>query len=100
MDSNQLIFILCRLVLGALVSFLAILLWSRTRDAAWILVILATIVAYAEVIYSILNIFGIGGGNILPENLVFPVSILLSCLPTVFLIFAFAVMVRRKYRHS
>ena len=98
MDSNQLIFIFCRLVLGAVASFLAIMLWSRTRDVAWIFVIIATIVAYAETVYFVLNLFGIGGGNILPENPAFFVSILLACLPTMFFIAAFVVMVVRKYR--
>ena len=98
MDTGQVVFIFCRLILGALASFLAIMLWSRTRDTAWILVIIATIIAYAETVNSILNIFGIGGGNILPEELVFVTSILLTCLPTVFFIAAFAVMVLRRYR--
>ena len=98
MNSGQEAFILCRLILGAAASFLAILLWSRTRDIAWILVIIGTIIAYVETVYSMLNIFGIGGGNILPGNLVFLSSVLLACLPTGFFIAAFAVMVARKYR--
>ena len=63
MDSGQLLFIFCRLVLGAVASFLAILLWSRTRDVAWIFVIIGIIINYVETVYSVLNLFGIGGGN-------------------------------------
>ena len=99
MDAGQEVLILCRLIIGALASFFAIMLWSRTRDIAWILVIIATIIAYVETIYSILRIIGIGGGNIFPENFTFLVSALLTCLPTVFIIAAFAVMVLRKYRN-
>ena len=99
MELGQEIFILCRLVLGALASFLAIMLWSRTRDVAWIFVIIGTVFAYIETIFSILYLFGIGGGNILSENSFFILSIFLTCLPTVFLIAAFAVMVSRKYRY-
>jgi len=99
MELGQEIFILCRLVLGALASFLAIMLWSRTRDAAWIFVIIGTIIAYIETIFSILNLFGIGGGNILSENSFFFVSIFMTCLPTVSFIAAFTVMVIRKYRY-
>ena len=98
MDSGQLILVLCRLILGAIASFLAIMLWSRTRDAAWIFVIIATILSYVETIFSILDLFGIGGGNILPEGWLVFVPILLSCLPPVALIAAFTVMVLRKYR--
>jgi len=91
-------YILCRLVLGAISSFLAILLWSRTRDAAWIFVIISAIITYVEIIYSILNLLGVIGQNILPENAALIISILLSCMPIVFIIAAFSVMALRKYR--
>jgi hypothetical protein len=98
MDSGQIIYILGRLVLGAAASFLAIMLWSRIRDAAWILVIIGTIVAYVETVYSILSLFGIGSGNILTIGSMSLLSIILPCLSTLFFIAAFAVMVARKYR--
>jgi len=98
MELGQEAFILCRLILGALASFLAIMLWSRTRDVAWIFVIIGTIITYIETIFSVLSLFGIGGGNIFSENSLFFVSIFLTCLPMVSFIAAFTVMVFRKYR--
>jgi presenilin-like A22 family membrane protease len=92
------VYIICRLILGAISSFLAIMLWSRTRDTAWIFVIISAIIAYVEIVYSILTLLGIAGENILPENSIFIISTLLSFLPTVFIIAAFSVMVLRKYR--
>jgi len=97
MDTGQLIYILSRLVLGAIASFLAIMLWSKTRDVAWMLIVIGTIAAYAEIVYSILNLFGITGGASLTIGSVSLMSIVLPCLPTVFFIAAFAVMVARKY---
>jgi len=99
MDSGQVIYIISRLSLGALASFFAIMLWSKTRDVAWMLMVIATIAAYVEIVYSILNLFGISGGNILTIGSVPLISIVLPCLPTVFVIAALAVMVVRKYRH-
>ena len=98
MDSGQLVYILCRLSLGALASFFAIMLWSKTRDAAWMLLVIGTIAAYVETVYSILNLFGISGGKFFTIGSVPLTSILLSCLPIIFFIAAFAVMVVRKYR--
>jgi len=98
MDYGQVVYILSRLVLGALASFFAIMLWSKTRDVAWMLMVIATIAAYVETVYAILNLFGIEGGSILVIGTVPFMSILLPCLPTVFFISAFAVMVVRKYR--
>jgi hypothetical protein len=98
MDLGNTVYIVCRLVLGAVSSFLAILLWSRTRDAAWILVIISAIISYAETVYSILNLLGINSGTILSENAVLIISISLSCMPTALIAAAFAVMALRKYR--
>jgi len=99
MEWGNTAYIICRLFLGAISSFLAILLWSRTRDTAWILVIISAIVSYIEIIYSILNLFGIISESILSENAILIITIFLSCLPTAFIIAAFAVMALRKYRH-
>ena len=98
MDTGQLVYILSRLVLGALASFFAIMLWSKTRDVAWMLMVIGTIAAYVEIVYAILNLFGISGGNIFMIGSMPLMSILLPSLPTVFFIAAFLVMVVRKYR--
>ena len=97
MDSGQVIYILSRLILGARASFFAIMLWSKTRDVAWMLMVIGTIAAYVETVYAILNLFGISGG-ILTIGSVPLMSIVLPCLPVIFFIAAFAVMVARKYR--
>jgi hypothetical protein len=97
MDTGQIIYILSRLILGALASFFAIMLWSKTRDVAWMLMVIGTIAAYVETVYAILNLFGIGGGILVIGSVPF-MSILLPCLPTLFLLAALAVMVFRKYR--
>ena len=98
MDTGQLVYILSRLSLGAVASFFAIMLWSKTRDIAWMLMVIGTIAVYVETVYSILNLFGISGWNILTIGSMPVMSIILPCLPTGFFIAAFAVMVVRKYR--
>ena len=97
MDLGQVVYILGRLVLGAAATFLAIMLWYRIRDAAWILVIIGTIVAYAEAVYSILAMLGMGGESRLTLGSMPLLSIALPCLSMAFFVAAFAVMVVRKY---
>ena len=63
------------------------------------LMVIGTIAAYVETVYSILELFGISGDTVFSIGSVPLVSIVLPCLPTVFFIAAFAVMVVRKYRH-
>jgi len=98
MDSGQVVYILSRLGLGALASFFAIMLWARTRDVAWMFMVIGIIAAYVETVYTILTIFGIGSGNIFVIGSVPLVSIILPNMSMVFFIAAFAVMVVRKYR--
>ena len=98
MDSGQLIYILSRLILGALMAFFAIMLWSKTRDIAWMLMVIGAIAAYVETVYAILNLLGINGESFLLIGSVPLISIVLPCLPIVFFTSAFVVMVARKYR--
>ena len=100
MDSGNIVFISIRLILGAIASFLAIMLWAKTRDAAWMLMVIGTIVAYIEIVYSLLDLSGITGRLPLFAGSVPLAVILLSALSTSFLIAAFLVMVIRRYsRH-
>ena len=99
MDAGQLLFISSRLILGAFASFFAIMLWSKTRDVAWMLMVIGTIAAYIETVYSILDLFGISGGRTLYIGSVPLAAILLPSLRTIFFIAAFVVMVIRRYRH-
>jgi hypothetical protein len=96
MDTGHLIYILSRLILGALASFLAIVVWSKTRDAAWMLMVIGVVAGYAEVVYSILGILGITAGTALSAGSVPAAVLALANLPACFFIAAFLVMIARK----
>ncbi|MDR2185205.1 MAG: hypothetical protein LBO80_05990 [Treponema sp.] len=98
MDTGVLIYISSRLILGAAAAFLAIMLWSKTRDVAWMLVVIGIIAAYIETIYSVLDLFGLIGKRFIVIGSIPLMSIILPNLPAVFFIAAFGVMVIRKYR--
>jgi hypothetical protein len=87
-----------RLALGALASFLAIIVWSKTRDLAWICVIAGILASYAGTLYRALRLFGLFSG---PEILVYGASLgslVSDNLSVVFFILAFIVFLRS--RHS
>ena len=96
MDLGQAIFVYSRLILGAVAAFLAIMLWSKTRDIAWILVVIGTITAYIEIVYSILDMRGFISGVFPAGVSVQPAAILLPCIRLLFFIAAFLVMVIRR----
>ncbi len=96
MPSSDLVLLVSRLVFAAIASFLAIVLWSRTRDSAWMLMVVGTIAAYADIIYSLLALFG----AINPESLslggVHLGALVFSNLPYLFYSIAFIIMIVRK----
>jgi hypothetical protein len=97
MDAGEIFFIASRLSLEGLAAFFAIMLWSKTRDVAWMLMVIGAIAGYVETVYSILDLFGIMGEQ--PSIASVPVAaIVLPNLRTGFFIAAFAVMVVRKLR--
>jgi hypothetical protein len=59
MDMQSFVAESSHLLVGAFATFCAIFLWSRTRDMAWTLVIVGTIVSYAGIVYGTLVTFGI-----------------------------------------
>ncbi len=96
MSTGDSIYLVSRLATAAVAAFLGILLWSRTRDLAWMLIVIGSIASYADILFGLLAQLGL-----LDEAryVVFgvPVArILLSNLPFLFLIAALAVMIRRK----
>ena len=96
MDLGQIVFIYSRLILGALAAFLAIMLWSKTRDIAWMLIVIGTITAYIEIVYSILELLGIAAHYDLFIGSVPLAAILLTALRMLFFIAAFLIMVVRR----
>jgi hypothetical protein len=98
MDSGQMLFVYSRLILGAVAAFLAIMLWAKTRDIAWMLLVIGTITAYIEIVYSVLETLGISAHYGLMIDSVPLAAILLSALRMLFFIAAFLVMVVRQYR--
>jgi hypothetical protein len=90
--------ILVRLVVGAFGTFCAILLWARSRDLAWILVILGVLITYAAIVVTTLEAFGLLEWE---DALVFGlpaaglVTLLLTNLPTILISLGFLVALAR-----
>lgn len=98
METVDLITIITRLAAGAIATFLAILLWAKTRDTAWMLIIMGVIVEYGEIIYSTLQLFGVVSSNVFIYPDLVRVEVLLQNLPLLFFSVGFLVMLLRS-RH-
>ncbi len=96
MSAGDTVLLVSRLATAAVAAFLAILLWSRTRDLAWMLVVISVIAGYADILFGLL-----AGLGLVDESryslLGIPLGrILISNLPYVFLCAALIVMIARK----
>ncbi|MGL1890532.1 MAG: hypothetical protein OCD02_02845 [Spirochaetaceae bacterium] len=58
--SNQVVVIIAiKLVIGFLATIISLLLWSKTRDVAWLTMVLGVIFLYLETLLEILESFGL-----------------------------------------
>jgi hypothetical protein len=96
MNSEQMIMLLSKLILGSAAAFLSIILWSKTRDTAWMFVIIGVIVAYGETVFRTLKAFGIIGERFLVFSGLCVFELVLANLPLIFFALAFFVMIVRK----
>jgi hypothetical protein len=96
MGTEQIILIASRFLLGAVATFLAILVWSRTRDIAWMLIVVGTVAHYGDVVFDALELLGVVQLDQLTISGVAVFPIILSNLPMLFFSAAFLVIVVRR----
>ena len=83
------------LSLGAIATFVAILLWSLTREPAWMLVIIAVVLRFGDVLLQLFDRLGIVRMQL---DLVFGVSlfwVLLRAVPWIAIVTALVIKIRR-----
>ena len=59
MQNSEIILYIIKLVLGGITAFLAVSLWSKTKDAAWICLVLGFVISYAGIVYQMILDFGL-----------------------------------------
>ena len=101
MTETEIIFFAIKLFLGGLIAFLAIMLWSRTRDLSWMLLVLAAVTGYSALVYDLLLRLGFETGReimLLGKELPL-IKLILSVLPSLFVILAFIRMLYKTGRN-
>jgi len=96
--NRELLGLVIQLIAGSITGFMGILLWSKTRDAAWLFIITASILFYGGIVYDALVFFGALNQLPLGPDGRFFSEIVLKNLPYLFLSLGFGASVRRKSR--
>jgi hypothetical protein len=92
---SELLLFIVKLVLGGITAFLAIMLWSKTRDAAWMSLVAGAVTSYAGIVYDMMVRLGIiipGGVSVAGIPLA---TLLFTVIPSCFFILAFILMLVR-----
>lgn len=98
MQTAELVEVLVRLVFGAIAGFFAILLWAKTRDSAWMLIIAGTIAYYGFVVYETLKIFGVVASEVYIIEGVLSTKVVLENFPSLLFSIGFVLMLIRTVR--
>jgi hypothetical protein len=94
--SDTILLMMIQLVSGALATLFAILLWAKTRDSAWMLVIIGVILWYGRILFEALELFGIARLEVSIRWLNILALAALENLPILFIALGIIVMVGRK----
>jgi orotate phosphoribosyltransferase-like protein len=95
MIQSEIVLYIIKLVLGGIAAFLAVMLWSKTRDAAWISLVAGAVTSYAGIVFEMLVKLGIivpGGIAIAGIPLA---TMMFTVIPELFFILAFILMIAR-----
>ena len=91
---NEIGVLVTDLVFSGVVAFIAIMLWSLTREPAWMLVIIGLVVRFGDVAFQTLYRFGIISVVELRIGGVPYFWMLIRAVPHVFIIVGLVVMIR------
>ena len=95
MIQSTLLMFIIKLALNGVAAFLAILLWSKTRDAAWMSLVAGAVTRYAGIVYELLVALGVVlEGTVLIAGIPL-LTLLFTVIPTLFYILAFILMLAR-----
>lgn len=94
MSESEIIFFIIKLFLGGVIAFLAIMLWSRTRDFSWMFLVLAAVTGYSSLVFDLLLKLGFVTSRLINVlgNEIPLVQLLLTIIPSLFVVIAFILM--------
>lgn len=97
MTETEIIFFVVKLFLGGIIAFLAIMLWSKTRDFSWMFLVLAAVTGYSSLVFDLLLRLGFISPQeltVFGNNIPF-IQFVLTILPRLFVIIAFIIMLSK-----
>ncbi len=95
MGEQEIIIYCIKLVAGGFAAFFAIMLWSKSRDAAWMSLVASVITSYAGTVFFMLRDLGVIAVNGISVFGVPVVTLAFEIVPSFFLILALFLMLKQ-----
>jgi hypothetical protein len=95
-ENEQLILLLVKLITGFAATLTAVLLWSKTREAAWLFVVLGTVFLYGEIIFSTLELLGLANFYLFTIYGISVVNLVFAIFPFVFFTVGFVLFLKSR----
>jgi len=98
MAQGDILLSIIKLVLGGISAFCAIMLWSKTRESAWMALIAGTVTSYAGILYDVLRVFGIAALQNAPLQIagINLITLFFALVPQLCYVIAFILALIRK----
>lgn len=97
MTQSEMILYVIKLVMGGLSALFAILLWSKTKDFAWMSLVIGVVFSYLGLLFNMFVDAGIlvTLGPLIPGTELPLLTVVLIVIPNIFFILAFVLMLHR-----
>lgn len=89
MNNEEMILLLLKLLTGFSATLSAVLLWSKTRESAWLFIVMGTVFLYSEIIFSALEILGLANFYFFTIYGISVIRIIFATMPFLFFTIGF-----------
>jgi len=97
-ENEQLILLLAKLITGFAATLTAVLLWSKTRESAWMFVVLGTVFLYSEIIFSTLELLGLANFYFFTIYGISLINLIFAVFPFIFFTIGFILFLASRRR--
>ncbi len=98
MTDQMVITLSVKLISGFIAAFISVLLWSKTRDGAWLTMVIGVVFLYLGTLMEVLESFGFIGTDIVKLGDISLLPLVFGTLPFIFFavgMFAFLLRIRK-----
>lgn len=92
------VLLLLKIISGFAATLTAVLLWSKTRESAWLFIVMGTVFLYSEIIFSGLDLLGLSNFYLLTVYGISVIKLIFAFFPFLFFTAGFILFLMSRRR--